>query len=534
MTRHRSNSPTNQPTPAVPATPAITRRGLLAAGAATAATVTTPIGPASAGAARPNIIVINCDDLATSLYESSSPLVRTLESQGRRFLNAIASVPSCGPTRATLLTGRYPHNHGVLANDKPDGGWSVFAARGNERDNLATRLNDAGYITGLIGKYINDYEVDAIDHVPPGWNDWHAWAGRGKYDRYLVNDNGVVSFYDVRKSEDNYETDRYGILAQEFIAANARSGPFFLYIAPHAPHMPARPSNAYRKADAPATGPRTASVNEADVSDKPGWIRNIPPLSPALLRRSDKRFRDQVRSMMSVDDLVRGVLQALDTARLRKNTWIFFTSDNGFFYGEHRVASGKGSLYEEGIRVPFVAIGPGCKLGRTGSIISTVDIAPTILDLAGVAAPDLDGRSFAPLLREKGTVDPGAPALVQYGIRPYQPAPAAAEPAPSTIAAPALSAAPRLSDDPTPRGGSYYGIRGSDWTFIHVLDTNEFEMYDLRNDPYQLSNVYPRLSPTAQALLKATLAELTTCKADTCRSISAAIPPTMGLWYEML
>ncbi|MGI9253682.1 MAG: sulfatase family protein [Thermomicrobiales bacterium] len=515
-------------TPA-PDQPVISRRAGIATGVAAALTLgLAPHRPAAAGRNQPNIIIINCDDLATTVYEASTSLRRTLESRGLRFLNAIANVPSCGPSRACLFTGRYTQNNGVRSNVAPDGGWHAFADAGNEQDNLAIRLKRAGYRTGLVGKYMNDYELADNTHVPDGWDDWHAWAGRGKYDRYMVNDNGTVSFYDIRDDAANYETDRYTIMAQEFIASSRSRGPFFLYLAPHAPHMPAVPSSTYRGADAPSTGPRTPAVNEADVSDKPSWIRTAPLLSASKLRRSDKRFQEQVRSMQSVDDMLKGVLKTLEDTGQLGNTWIFFTSDNGFFYGEHRIQSGKGALYEEGIRVPFVVIGPGVKPGQLGGNISTVDLAPTILALAGQRATDLDGRSFKSMLTPTSVPERGATVLVQYGPRYIW----ETTPPPTPAAAP--SPAPKAAEEDPLRGGSFYGLRGVDWTYIFVVATGEYELYDNRHDPLQLVNIYPTMSPTAKTRLREGLTALATCRGETCRAISATLPVTLGLWLEMV
>jgi arylsulfatase A-like enzyme len=495
----------------------MTRRALLSAGAASAVSAASGFGQRASALGQPNVIIITCDDLAMSVYQKSTGLRRLLESQGRRFTNAIATVPSCGPSRSCLFTGRYPHNHGVVTNTAPQGGWSVYRRRGNEQDNLAVRLQRAGYRTGLIGKYLNDYETMAIDHVPPGWDEWHGWAGRGKYDRYRMNDNGTVSFYDVRDGQENYETDRYATLAAEFIAASAPLGPFFLYLAPHAPHMPALSSREYRTAKAPRTGPRTLAVNEADVSDKPNWIRAIAPLTPAQMRRSDKRFQDQVRSMLPVEDLLRTVLAALDAAGARENTWILFTSDNGFFYGEHRIASGKGALYEEGINVPFVAIGPGVRPGQNNAVISMTDIAPTVLALAGQDASDLDGRSFAQALRQHPSPFTGAPAMIRYGDSPYP-----------------VVESRAFDDDAAPRGGACHGLRGADWAFISMAQSGECEFYDLRTDPMQLVNLWGSLSETARTRLKDSLGAMARCQGVTCRGTASTIPLSAATWRAMV
>ncbi|MFM9106146.1 MAG: sulfatase, partial [Chloroflexota bacterium] len=394
------------------------RRIARAAGMAAAVAAGRAAPADSLPAPKPNIVLIVCDDLATSLYNRLGPLRREIEQAGLRFANAVAAAPSCAPARAAILTGRYPHNTGVLINTPPDGGWQAFRAGGGEASSLGPLMREAGYRTALIGKYLNEYETAAPSRVPPGWDRWHAWAGGGQYDAFRINDNGVLSTRSTADGPAYYETDWFAALAREFVEGASGGKPFFLYLAPHAPHMPAIPAERHRDAAAGRAPRRSRAFNEADVSDKPAWIRGLGPLRAAAIRRSDRRFSDQYRTMLAVGDLVRDLLRTLRRTGQLANTWIFLTSDNGLFYGEHRIPTGKGSLYEEGIQVPLVVRGPGAPRGVSDLLVSGVDLLPTILDLAGGRSGAVDGRSFAHVLTRSPRPAWRGACFVRFGLEP--------------------------------------------------------------------------------------------------------------------
>ena len=240
---------------------------------------------------RPNIIVIVTDDQDAASIEQMPNTVELLQEQGLTLPNFFAATPNCCPSRATILRGQYPHNHGVLSNQPPNGGVRTFQELDRDQSTVATWLDDAGYRTGLVGKYLNGYEDDP-SQVPPGWDDWFAWAGEGTFDSYRISDNGRPVTYDEMPAD--YETDVYGRRSVEFIeSATADGEPFFLYVAPHAPHLPATPAPRDADAFATETAPRSPSFNEEDVADKPAWVRNSPRLTDdqaaqidALLPRS--------------------------------------------------------------------------------------------------------------------------------------------------------------------------------------------------------------------------------------------------------
>ena len=187
-----------------------------------------------------------------------------------------------------------------------------------------------------------------------------------------------------------------------FVARSAAAGqPFFLYVAPFAPHAPATPAPRHAEAFPDPAAPRVPSFGEADVGDKPAWVRDQVEIGPDEAALIDAHHGLRMRSLLAVDDLVATVMDALSASGALEDTYVFFTSDNGFHLGEHRIGYGKRTPYEEAIRVPLLVRGPGVPAGRVVEELAlNVDLAPTFAELAGVAAPDfVDGRSLVPLLR---------------------------------------------------------------------------------------------------------------------------------------
>ncbi len=360
--------------------------------------------------ARPNIVVIMTDDQTLESMRVMDGTRAALGAAGTTFQQAIVSSALCCPSRATLFTGQYPHNHGVLGNRPPEGGYG----RLDTSEWLPLWLQRAGYHTLHIGKFLNRYGQDnPPSEVPPGWDEWYASVDRSTYQfyGYQLNENGVVSPYG------RYSTDEYTDRAVDAVARLAPSArPFFLslaYLAPHAggprdPDDPAglgSPSPAERHRDRFAFEPlpRSPAFSEADVSDKPGFIRRRSRLSAARTAAIEENYRQELESLLAVDEGVVALVEALRVSGELDNTLIVFTSDNGFFHGEHRVPYGKVMVYEPSIRVPLIMRGPGVPAGeRRRQLVSNADLAPTLLEAAG-AAPALpqDGRSLFGLLRDR-------------------------------------------------------------------------------------------------------------------------------------
>lgn len=343
---------------------------------------------------QPNVVVIMTDDQDLRSLSVMGGVRNRLAEQGTTFENAFATFPLCCPSRATFLTGQYAHNHGVTDNKLPFGGYRAFT---EAETALPVALDEAGYRTGLVGKYLNKYFLD--DPIPPGWDVWRAArnAGTGAYNYALRHNDRIVSH--GHRPED-YRTDVYADLAANFIrGADALRRPFFLTVTPGVPHAeghdPPTPGPNYQGRFDEERLPRPPSFNEADVSDKPAYAQ-VPPRTD--IGQMTSLYRARLASLLPVDDLVKRVVKALQRTGELSDTYIVFTSDNGYLLGEHRLKT-KTWLYEESARVPLIIRGPGVPANETRTqLTGNVDLAPTILDAAD-AAPlrPPDGRSLLPL-----------------------------------------------------------------------------------------------------------------------------------------
>jgi N-acetylglucosamine-6-sulfatase len=373
-----------------------------------------------------------------------------LKTQGMQFQNAFVSYPVCCPSRATIMRGQYTHNTGVWHNTNgPDGGWQGYKNHGNEEDNIATRLSDAGYRTGLFGKYFNGYDATA---VPPGWDDWFEVLSSLRYFNYYVNDNDTTKYFGTRESD--YITDVLRRETQSFIAASDVAGkPFFAYVAPRAPHEPAIPAPRHEHAFDGVEAPRLPSFDESDMSDKPPWLQSRQVASQTQIAEIDARHEGRVESLQAVDDLVAAVVNKLQNLGALDNTYVVFTSDNGWYHDEHRIKQGKYHPYEEGIRMPLLVRGPGVQAGTTTKLTLNTDFFPTFTDLAGVTTPEyVDGRSLRSVLEGNATTWRTAVLLER-----------------------------RRDDDFEDH--SLYGIRTSDGKKYIEYEGGFKELHDLKTDP---------------------------------------------------
>ena len=449
--------------------------------------------PGQPGAGRPNVIVIMTDDQTVESMRVMPGVRWSLAAPGTTFERAFASTALCCPSRATLFTGQYMHNHGVLGNRPPEGGYG----RLDTREYLPVWLQRAGYHTVHIGKFLNRYGQDSPPtEVPPGWSEWYASVDPStyQYTGYQLNENGVVNRHA------RYQADEYTQRAVDAVARlSPGPTPFFMslaYLAPHSggprdPDDPAglvTPSPAPRHRDAFASEPppRSAAFDEADVSDKPRLIRRLPRLSAARRAAIAENYRQELESLLAVDEGVVRVVDALRAAGELDNTLILFTSDNGFFHGEHRVPSGKVMVYEPAVAVPLIMRGPGVPRGaRRRQLVTNADLAPTILEAAG-ATPGRaqDGRSLFALLRDRG-LEWGRELLFE---------------GPTGFDAVAFSA-----------------LRNERYLYVEY-DTGERELYDMRRDPAQLESLDADPAHAAvQARLARRLAALQVCAGASCR-----------------
>ncbi len=364
---------------------------------------------------RPNVLVVMTDDQTLEQLSGMKRVQRLLVDRGTEFRRNFASFPLCCPSRATYLTGQYAHNHGVRDNEGPDGGYYKL----DSSNTLPVWMEDAGYHTGHIGKYLNLYGTREPSEVPPGWTEWYGSVDPSTYEYYgfTLNQNGAPKTFPAR--ERKYQSDVYTRKAVSFIARRAPSDvPFFLsvaYLAPHGggpkpsgqlcadkgPKPAARHLGKFRDARVPLP----PSFNERDVSDKPAFVRKLDRFNGDEVRAIKKKSRCRREALLAVDEGVEKLVDELRSTGELADTLVLFTSDNGFFVGEHRFRGGKSRHYEESTRVPLVMRGPGIPAGeRVTDLVANVDLAPTIAD-AGEATLGhvVDGESLLPL-----AADPGA------------------------------------------------------------------------------------------------------------------------------
>jgi N-acetylglucosamine-6-sulfatase len=351
---------------------------------------------------RPNILFVLTDDLDYASAQKMPQIRSRLADEGASFEEAFVSLALCCPSRATILTGLYAHNYNVISNKAPDGGFDKFHAQGHEENTIAVRLQESGYQTAYFGKYLNEYPGDQDPtYVPPGWDEWHGKLRKREHRpyNYQINENGEVVSYG--SDTEDYFTDVLSRQVTDFIgSAGEDSRPFFMFVAPTAPHGPATPAERHKGAFASEEAPRPPSFDEEDVSEKPWVVSSLERISEEEASEIEDYYRQRLESMLAVDEMVGALVEELEALGELENTYIFFTSDNGWFQGEHRIQGGKNHPYEEGPHVPLWVRGPGIAPRSTVEKLTlNTDFAPTFADLAG-AGFLADGRSLVPLLRD--------------------------------------------------------------------------------------------------------------------------------------
>ncbi|MEX0983446.1 MAG: sulfatase-like hydrolase/transferase [Actinomycetota bacterium] len=422
--------------------------------------------PSVRAADRPSIVLILTDDQRWDQVAAMPILQSELIGRGTTFTNGFVVNPLCCPTRTTILTGRYSHSTGVYRNGGPHGGFGAF----DDSSTLATWLSDAGYRTGLIGKYLNGY-LDP-SYIPPGWDRWVAFSDGSDYVNYELSVDGSPAVHGSDAAD--YSTDVLADEAVGFIEATPPEQPLFLEYTPFAPHAGWIPPERYVGALGDLPTIRPPNLNEADVSDKPAWVGHLP-YSPGSTY--DQQRRRQAQTLLAVDDAIGRILAALDATGRTSETLIIFTSDNGLSAGSHRWGS-KSTPWDEAIRVPLVIrYDPSGGPTTQDAFALDVDLAPTIAEVAGIGAPGAEGTSLLPLLGH----DPADPDdlgwrdafLIEY----Y---------------------APGVPADAPP---TYCAVRTHTQKYIRYT-TGEEELYDLVQDPFELQSLH---ADGAFAAVKASL-----------------------------
>jgi arylsulfatase A-like enzyme len=423
-------------------------------------------GPALA---QPNVVVLMTDDQTVASLDHMANVNRLIAAEGTLFENSVASYPLCCPSRSTHLTGQYAHNHQVLHNAGPFGGFKRLA----HANTLPVWLQEAGYRTMHVGRYLNGYEY--ADGVPPGWDEWHANThSRGfNYTSWQVNENGTLVSHPDADHPGEYQTDFSARRASELIERAAPGErPFYLqlwFVAPHRggprdaddPTTVGTPSPAPRHRDlfASTPFPRPPNFDETRIGDKPQVVADRRRLDALTVAGIEENWRQELESLQAVDEAVARVIDTLARTGELANTLIVFTSDNGFMHGEHRAEAEKVLLYEESARVPLVMRGPGIPRGfRDERPVANIDVAPTIVDITDATARRRpDGRSLLPLLADR-TAWWGRDILLENGN--------------------GANGVP-----------SYRAIRTNRFVYAEHLTTGEYELYDLERDPYQLTSL---------------------------------------------
>ncbi|HYM54165.1 MAG TPA: sulfatase, partial [Solirubrobacteraceae bacterium] len=351
---------------------------------------------AAAGARRPNVVFVLTDDLAWNLVRYM-PHVLAMERGGETFTNYFVTDSLCCPSRASILTGRFPHDTRVFDNSPPEGGYSVFHERGEERSTFAVALQRAGYRTALMGKYLNGYRP-AFDGVPPGWSEWDV-AGNGYPEYgYTMNSDGHARRYGYRAKD--YLTEVLAAKGLRFIEGAAASRrPFLLELATFAPHSPYTPAPRDARAFPGLRAPRTPAFDVVGTHE-PAWLSHFMPLNAAQIGGIDHKFRRRAQAVQAVDRMIGRIEAKLVAEGLARDTYIVFSSDNGLHMGEHRLLPGKLTAFDTDIRVPLIVTGPGVPAGRTvGAMTENIDLCPSFERLAGAPVPRrVDGRSLLTLL----------------------------------------------------------------------------------------------------------------------------------------
>ena len=481
---------------------------------------------------RPNVVFILTDDLDYSLMPYMPNVTRLIRDQGAAFTNFYVEQSSCCPSRASILSGDYAHNHGVIGNTWPQGGYDRWKET-KQDDDLAVWLRRAGYRNAMLGKYFNEYPyhpgshlTDAQkerrrDYVPPGWASWASPVQGNAYaqEHYKLNVDGTVD----PAFHDDYLDSWLGQRALDLVDGDVDGFDFaqggqFIYYASYSPHTPYAYPDQLEGSFADAQYPRTPDFDEADVSDKFGLTRTRKPLTAADEATIDETFRKRIRSVQVLDQTVARLIQALADQDALDNTYVIFTSDNGYHMGNHRREIGKYTQFQNDVSVPFYIRGPGIEAGTTyDDLAGNIDIAPTIADIAGAQTPQVDGESLLPLLHG------GPPLTRRYFLLGRALTPS------NATSADGLEE-PSDPDGETDRSSElndFTGVTNGRYKLIRYTHLPHEELYDLRNDPYELDNLlahdaasYAAMTPAGREAvdtLRAALDRLVDCAGATCQ-----------------
>ncbi|MCE0534569.1 sulfatase [Kineosporia rhizophila] len=447
----------------------------------------------AASGSKPNIVFVLVDDLATNLVEYM-PTVKAMQDEGASFENYFVSNSLCCPSRATIFTGRYPHNTEIITNTAATGGgYYMFKGRALDQDTFATDLQAAGYRTAMMGKYMNEYQPGSPKkpsaNNPAGWDEWALAASGYAGFNYNLNQNGEVVHYG--RAEQDYLTDVISERGQDFIKRAAAEGePFMLELAPFTPHKPYVPAPRHENLYNDLKAPRVASYDKKN-KNAPSWMASQKLTGPRK-KKMDEQFRQRVRTTLSIDEMIADVKAQLRESGVADNTYIVFSSDNGYHMGEHSLISGKMTAFSTDIQVPLVVTGPDVPAGvKVEDLGSNIDLRSTFGDLAGATVPaSVDGQSLAPLW-SGGTNDRQHLLVEHKGMEVDK-----------------MDPDTGIFRSPIPP--NYAALRHRDWLYVKY-NNGQREYYDLTSDPYEMNNIVGKITKKRLLTLDRRLKDVRQC-----------------------
>jgi arylsulfatase A-like enzyme len=469
----------------------------------------------TAKSTRPNVVFVLTDDLSMNLLRYM-PHVEAMQRTGMTFNNYFVSDSLCCPSRASIFTGNFPHDTHVLNNTGRHGGFDQFYSRGEEQHTFAVALQNAGYRTALMGKYLNGYGTQRggvpglpFTYVPQGWSEWDV-AGWGYPEfNYDLNENGQLQHYGDKPSD--YLTDVIANKGVDFINSSAAAGqPFFLELATFAPHSPYTP--APRDADdfPGLQAPQPPNFDRLPT-DAPAWLAGRPPLTDPEIERINTVYRRRAQAVQAVDQMIGQIESALAANGLSNDTYIVFSSDNGLHTGEYRLMPGKMTAFDTDIHVPLVISGPGIPAGTaTNAMSENIDLAKTFAQIGGTTLGG-DGHSLAPLFGGLAPLDWRNAILVEHR-GPHL-----------------LASDPDYQQPASGNPNTYEAMRTDQFLYVEYND-GEREIYNLDNDPFELHNLIGSVTPTQLELLHAELIGIKRCHGGTAcwPAMHVAEPPGLA------